>query len=134
MVMMRLFGIIFLIYSCQPKFEKDIRRVFFNGQCRCQWYDLNKVEPISKLQRCEDFFSPIREEYSEKCKSGKYAEKYPDRCFELANQDYCNLLLGFSDYSWAENVTPKGREIMRWGQDNCNAKNKENNIPLHRFR
>jgi hypothetical protein len=33
--------------------------------------------------------------------------------------EYCEDLVGFNFKEWAENITPKAKEIMRWGEDNC---------------
>ena len=96
--MLKHIGIIFLISSCCFTIKKDVRRVWsrqFN-ECRCQWYSFKDVKSTTKLVRCEDFFS----------------EYFPDK-ESLANEEYCDDLVGFSAESWAQNITPRGRESKR---------------------
>ena len=113
----------FNFISCQaPQFKKEVRRVYsltFHG-CFCQWYDLNKVEKITKLKPCEVFF----EEYA--C-TGQDTDK-PDclkpcddgnednYCYDpsMTNIKYCDDLTGFSKRSWAVSITPKGKELRRF--------------------
>lgn len=107
--MKRIIGIILVVlslYSCKsaPTFEPQIRRVlsFTFKKCKCQWYDLNNFEPKTGLVLCEDFFK----------------EFFPDLPVK-PNMLYCNNLMGFNQRAVHEYITPKGKDVLRWGDDNC---------------
>jgi len=70
--------------------------------CYCQFYDLNKLEKEEDFKPCDIFFA---EEF----------EKEP----VLENKLYCDDLVGFNATALAEEIKPKAKEIIRWGEDNC---------------
>lgn len=119
---MILFGMLSVLSSCKCfKVADDIRRVWsltFN-QCRCQTYSLKEVRDLTPLIPCEDYFEPIRQDNEGDCKNPDYASKNPELCYVLPNDEYCDDLVGFSKYSWATNLTPKGRESKACMEDEC---------------
>lgn len=122
---MKLIGILCLISSCQClKVRNDIRRVWRVklNQCRCQTYSFREVKSLDKLIACEDYFAPIREEFVGECKDTDFWKQYPERCAILPNELYCDDLVGFSKDSWAENLTPRGRESKACYEDESKRK------------
>jgi hypothetical protein len=58
-------------------------------------------------------------------------QRYDLNKFEKINNfvqvdfSFCEDMLGFSLKDWTEEVTPKGREIYNWVNDNCNPNRTE---------
>ena len=110
--MKKLIGILLVLSSCvcNPiKFDRDVRRVlsFKFNECRCQWYNLNEAEEETLLEPCEDFF----------------AREYPNQPIK-PNLAYCDDLVGFNKNSWAGNISPKARKIIRAYKDECGETSK----------
>lgn len=90
-----------------PSFDQVVRRAwsFEFQECRCQWYDLNNQTKVSDFITCEEF----RQTY------------FPDKP-QLPNYAYCDDLVGFNAKLWATHLTPKGKEIRRWAEDECESR------------
>lgn len=69
---------------------------------------------------CEKLFKPMREGdgYIDKCRGSKFRKAYPEYCEILPQEDYCDNLVGFKYTSWANNITPHGKETKRCAEDN----------------
>lgn len=99
--------------------KNDVRRVWsrhFN-KCLCQTYSFREVENLTDFIPCEEYFVPILEKYTKECNKEKFRIKYPEKCYSLPNTEYCDDLVGFSKDSWAENITPHGRETKAYMED-----------------
>jgi hypothetical protein len=40
--------------------------------------------------------------------------------FYQVDDSYCDDLVGFSANDWAKHITPTGKELRQWGEQECN--------------
>ena len=95
--------ILVMFNSCNvPTIKNQVRKAWSVkfSTCFCQWYDLNKINPVTKMKRCDDF----------------YLENFPEDPQRPIDM-YCDDLVGFDAESWAKKITPWGREVYRYGRD-----------------
>lgn len=86
---MRLLTLALLVACKAPSIDPQIRSIwsFEFDQCYCQLYDLNKIEPLEPLYKCDFTF--------------------------------CEDLVGFKANIWTNEITPWGKEVRAYGEDEC---------------
>lgn len=91
--------ILSIFQGCKaPEFKPQVRRLWSDQfqTCFCQNYDINKASNLDDFVPCDLFFDS-----------------------EEPNRSFCDDLIGFNVASWAKEITPKAREVIRWAKDSC---------------
>ena len=83
-------SILSLFLACNtPQFKEPLYRRAYSSQFGC----LIQKYSLNQVKNLEDFYE--------------------------ADDSYCDDLVGFSAKDWAKHITPTGKEIIRWGQQEC---------------
>jgi hypothetical protein len=83
-------SILFTFLACNsPQFKDPLYRRVWSKQFGC----LIQKYSINDIKNLEDFYE--------------------------VDDSYCDDLIGFSVEDWAKHITPTGRELRKWGAQEC---------------
>ena len=77
-----------------------------------------KIPEYREMDRC--VFTRINGEPICACQRYDLNEFKPLTKMEETDLTFCEDMLGFNVKDWTEEITPKGKEIYNWINDNCN--------------